>query len=74
MPPRRQPAQAADTLVASVASAPTPQPFPLPRPPNDAARTAAVEALLAATDPGDPVLSALCRLLRSVLDVPFASA
>jgi len=49
------------------------EPYSIPRPPKDEARAAAVEALMHATQPSDPVLSALCRLLRSVLNVPFAS-
>ena len=55
-------------------SPPTHLLFSIPRPPNDAARAATVEELVAATRPGDPVLDALCRLLKNILGVPFASA
>ena len=46
--------------------------YPL-APVDDAARSALVDEILKACEPGDPVLAAICRLLKSVLGVPMAS-
>ena len=46
--------------------------YPL-TPVGDDARSALVDKILKACEPGDPVLASICRLLRSVLGVPMAS-
>ena len=46
--------------------------YPL-TPIDDDARSALVDEILKACEPGDPVLASICRLLKSVLGVPMAS-
>lgn len=46
--------------------------YPL-TPVDDDARSALVDDILRACEPGDPVLASICRLLRSVLGVPMTS-
>ena len=46
--------------------------YPL-TPVDDEARSALVDEMHKACEPGDPELAAICRLLRSVLGVPMAS-
>ena len=75
-PPPRQPASPAPSPCAlqagARAGAEAGAEYPL-TPAGDAARSALVDEILRACEPGDPVLAAVCRLLRSVLGVPMAS-